>query len=81
MNNNGYLIYQAGRPLSRTELRAVDNGARGGCPQPVGADNLCHQAIFANDASGAIAPPKAEVVQVGDAIGAVDRPSDWLLCL
>jgi hypothetical protein len=35
----------------------------------VGADNLCHQAIFVNDASGAIAPPEAEVVQVGDAIG------------
>lgn len=28
MNNNGYLIYQAERPLSRTELRAVDT-ARG----------------------------------------------------
>jgi hypothetical protein len=26
--NNGYLIYQAERPLSRTELRAVD-AARG----------------------------------------------------
>jgi hypothetical protein len=35
----------------------------------VGADNRCHQAIFVNDASGAIAPPEAEVVQVGDAIG------------
>ena len=28
MNNHGYLIYQAERPLSRTELRAVDT-ARG----------------------------------------------------
>ena len=28
MNNYGYLIYQAERPLSRTELRAVDT-ARG----------------------------------------------------
>jgi hypothetical protein len=30
--------------------------------------NLCHQAIFVNHASGAVAPPDAEVVQVGDAI-------------
>jgi hypothetical protein len=30
---------------------------------------VCHQAIFVNDASGAIAPSEAEVVQVGDAIG------------
>jgi hypothetical protein len=35
----------------------------------VGADNLCHQAIFMDHASGAVAPPHAEVVQVGDAIG------------
>jgi hypothetical protein len=34
----------------------------------VGAGNLCHQAIFMNHASGAVAPPEAEVVQVGDAI-------------
>ena len=36
--------------------------------RPVGADNLCHQAIFMNHASGAVAPPDVEVVQVGDAI-------------
>jgi hypothetical protein len=34
----------------------------------VRAGNLCHQAIFMNHASGAVAPPEAEVVQVGDAI-------------
>jgi hypothetical protein len=34
----------------------------------VGAGNLCHQAIFMNHASGAVAPPEAEVVQVGDVI-------------
>jgi len=28
MNNNGHLIYQAERPLSRTEVRALDT-ARG----------------------------------------------------
>jgi hypothetical protein len=35
---------------------------------PVGAENLCHQPIFMNHASGAVAPPYAEVVQHGDAI-------------
>ena len=28
----------------------------------------CHQAIFMNHASGAVAPPDAEVIQAGDAI-------------
>jgi hypothetical protein len=35
---------------------------------PVGADNPCHQAIFMDHASGAVAPPDTEVVQVGDTI-------------
>ena len=34
----------------------------------VGAENLCHQAIFMNHASGAVAPEDAEVVQVDDII-------------
>jgi hypothetical protein len=34
----------------------------------VGADNLCHQVIFMNHASGAVAPKDAETVQVCDAI-------------
>jgi hypothetical protein len=34
----------------------------------VSAENLCHQAIFVNHASGAVAPPNAEVVQVGGTI-------------
>jgi hypothetical protein len=29
---------------------------------PVGAENLCHQAIFMNHASSAVTPPDAEVV-------------------
>jgi hypothetical protein len=29
---------------------------------PVGAENLCHQAIFVNHAPSAVAPPDAEVV-------------------
>ena len=36
--------------------------------KPVGAENLCHQAIFMNHASGAVTPPDTEVVQVGNAI-------------
>ena len=34
----------------------------------VRAENLCHQAIFMDDASGAVAPQDTEVVQVGNAI-------------
>ena len=37
--------------------------------RPVGAENLCHQAIFMNHASGMVTPEDAEVVQVGDAFG------------
>jgi ABC-type Mn2+/Zn2+ transport system ATPase subunit len=37
-------------------------------PPTVGAENLCHQAIFMDHTSGAFAPPNAEVIQVGDAI-------------
>jgi mannose-6-phosphate isomerase-like protein (cupin superfamily) len=29
---------------------------------PVGAENLCHQAIFMNHAAGAVTPPDAEAV-------------------
>src|SRR5689334_13276018 len=35
----------------------------------VGAENLCHQVIFMDHASGAVTPLDAEVVQAGDAIG------------
>jgi len=34
----------------------------------VGADNLCHQAIFVDHAAGAVAPLYPEMVQAGDAI-------------
>jgi hypothetical protein len=34
----------------------------------VGAENLCHQAIFVDDATRAVVPPDPEVIQVGDAI-------------
>lgn len=36
---------------------------------PVGAENLCHQAIFVNHASGAVTPPNPEMVQVSDTVG------------
>ena len=35
---------------------------------PVGAENLCHQAIFVDHATHAVMPPDPEVIQVGDAI-------------
>jgi hypothetical protein len=34
----------------------------------VGADNLSQQAIFVDDATGAVMPPDPEMIQVGDAI-------------
>jgi hypothetical protein len=38
-----------------------------------GAENLCHQAILMNHASGAVTPLDPETVQVGDAIGQRER--------
>jgi hypothetical protein len=35
----------------------------------VGAENLCHQAIFVNRAASAVTPLDPELVQVGDAAG------------
>ena len=35
----------------------------------VGAENLCHQAIFMNHAACAVTPLDPELIQVGDAIG------------
>jgi hypothetical protein len=34
----------------------------------VSADNLCHQAIFVDDATYTVMPPDPEMIQVGDAI-------------
>ena len=34
----------------------------------VGAENLCHQAIFVDDATRAVMPPDPEMIQVGDVI-------------
>ncbi len=33
--------------------------------QPVGAENLCGQAIFVDDATRAVMPPDREMIQVG----------------
>jgi hypothetical protein len=37
-------------------------------PLPVSAENLCHQAIFVDDAACAVVAPNLEMIQVGDAI-------------
>ena len=37
--------------------------------EPVGAENLRHQAILMNNAPGAVTPLNPEMVQVGDAVG------------
>jgi glutamate/tyrosine decarboxylase-like PLP-dependent enzyme len=34
----------------------------------VGAENLCHQVIFVDDAARAVTPPHAELIQIGEAI-------------
>jgi hypothetical protein len=34
----------------------------------VGAENLCHQAIFVNHPSGAIAPEDPELIQIREAV-------------
>ena len=35
----------------------------------MGAENLCHQAILVDHASGTVAPLDPELIQVGDAVG------------
>ena len=37
--------------------------------RPVGAENLCHQAIFMNHTPGAVTPLNPELIQVGDSVG------------
>jgi hypothetical protein len=37
-------------------------------PGAVGAENLCHEAIFVDDATRAVMPPDPEMIQVGDVI-------------
>ena len=51
------------RRLHRAEKMPVKVIAR-----VVGADNLCHQAIFVDYATRAVVPPDPEMIQVGDAI-------------
>src|SRR5215469_2186691 len=57
------LLIAAAVPLmafSAQQLRAAS---------PVGAGNLCHQAVFVNHAHSAVTPPNPETVQVDDAVG------------
>ncbi len=42
------------------------SGPRTGFSARTGAENLCHQSIFADDAARAVTPPDPELVQVGD---------------
>ena len=44
-------------------------GAPAGPAAPVGAENLCHQAIFMNHAPCAVAPLDPELIQVCHAAG------------
>jgi hypothetical protein len=49
--------------------KRADSTVVSGDPALVGAENLCHQAILMNHASGTVAPLDPELIQVGDAIG------------
>jgi putative transposase len=60
-------LVRLGHPIAASTVWQILHDA-GIDPVPVGAENLCHQVIFMNYASGAVAPPDAEVVQVGHAI-------------
>jgi hypothetical protein len=53
---SGALKHQAPSPSLSADDRAV------------GAENLCHQAIFVDDATHSVMPPDPEMIQVGDAI-------------
>jgi len=35
----------------------------------VGAENLCHQVIFVEDAASAVTPPDPEMIQISNAVG------------
>jgi hypothetical protein len=47
---------------------ACHQAGQGAPRRPVGAEDLCHQAIFVDDAARAVMPPDPEIIQVGDAI-------------
>jgi len=54
-------------PVKREPQTSPRRSSAGG-DSPVRAENLCHQVVFMNHASGAVAPPDTEVIQVGNAI-------------
>jgi hypothetical protein len=61
----------AGRPegglvgIIAVNMACTSLGVRAASGMPVGAENLCHQVIFVDHASGAVTPPDAEVVLWG----------------
>lgn len=58
----GRTVRSHGRVLVEVRLSSLTG------TEAVGADNLCHQVVFVDDATGAVAPSDPEVVQVGDVI-------------
>ena len=62
------LTFEAKEKLNKGNVAeavaALDNTDGG----VVGAENLCHQVIFVDDATGAVTPPDPEMIQVGDAV-------------
>jgi hypothetical protein len=58
-------------PLGQADA-GVDEGHGQLVGQPlevVGADNLCHQAVFMNDTADAVTAPDSELLQADDAVG------------
>jgi hypothetical protein len=45
----------------------------------VGAENLCHQVIFVEDAASAVTPLDPELIQISNAVGqGAKRGAAWL---
>src|SRR5579871_1392345 len=67
--------FSSNRPLSfwavlvTTDWIAPAKSRKWSSSPLVGAENLCHQAIFMDHASGAVTPLNPEMVQVGYAVG------------
>ncbi|HUK69839.1 MAG TPA: hypothetical protein VLW50_13990 [Streptosporangiaceae bacterium] len=70
--DNVWLAQRQAEHDALTRVLAAMQAAPGRAVQPtgpVGAENLCHQAIFMNHAPGAVTLLDPEMVQVGDAVG------------
>jgi hypothetical protein len=49
--------------------KAAELGREPGYFAPAGAENLCHQVIFVEDAASAVTPPDPGMIQISNAVG------------